>query len=247
MEYYLEKKVHCSKHANLNEFINNHPKCETNACENRPLYTDDESNMPQRCENHKNMGDKNIVEKKCTSCGLLTFINETGTECMDCSTFKLAKNLKLKESAVKSALDQAGVVYKSYDKVPAASCSKYRPDFVIDCVKFNIVIECDEGQHKSYAPECEYGRMYQIYYDLEAIPCIFIRYNPDSYMNNTGERIRASNSRLTKLVSLINSVKNFEVLPHNICVMYVFYDGYDDVQPVIRELTLDDNNKVMLV
>ena len=243
----FSKKVHCAEHATLNEYRNNHPKCENDVCKNRPIYTDDGTSMPKRCELHTKSGDDNIVEKKCSSCGLLAFINDAKSECMDCSTFKVAKNLKVKETAVKNALDQAGIKYISYDKIVENGCSKYRPDFVIDCGKYIIVLECDENQHKSYTPECEYGRMYQIYYDLEAVPCIFIRYNPDDYVDKNGTKVRASNSRLQKLISLINTIKNFEVLPHSICIVYAFYDGYNGTQFPIHQLTLSTDNKIILV
>jgi hypothetical protein len=60
------------------------------------------------------------------------------------------------------------------------SCKSYRPDFLMDCINFFLIIECDENKHKNY--KCEEVRMNNINFQL-GLPCIFIRYNPDSKIN----------------------------------------------------------------
>ena len=58
------------------------------------------------------------------------------------------------------------------------SCQTYFPDFIIDCNKFFVIVECDEGGHKSYDYNCERIRENNIYFAL-GLPCVFLRYNPD--------------------------------------------------------------------
>ncbi len=60
------------------------------------------------------------------------------------------------------------------------SCKSYRPDFLIDCNNFFLIIECDENKHINY--KCEDSRMNDIIFQL-GLPCVFIRYNPDSKIN----------------------------------------------------------------
>ena len=60
------------------------------------------------------------------------------------------------------------------------SCKSYRPDFLIDCNNFFLIVECDENKHRNY--KCEEVRMNDIIFQL-GLPCVFIRYNPDSKIN----------------------------------------------------------------
>ena len=77
-------------------------------------------------------------------------------------------------------------------------CGSFRPDFRIDVQSHTVVIEVDEHQHRSYDQVSEIDRMRRITDDM-GWPCVFIRYNPDSYHEN-GKTIRISKSqRLLKL------------------------------------------------
>lgn len=64
-------------------------------------------------------------------------------------------------------------------------CSNKRPDILIDLFLFVLIVECDENQHKnkSYTPECENKRMMSLFQDLGYRPIVFIRFNPDSYID----------------------------------------------------------------
>ena len=69
-----------------------------------------------------------------------------------------------------------------FDKAVDGGCSKKRPDVLIDLLLYSIIIECDENQHKNY--ECENKRTMQLFEDLGNRPLVFIRFNPDDYINN---------------------------------------------------------------
>lgn len=57
------------------------------------------------------------------------------------------------------------------------------PDIRFDCIYYNLIVEVDEHKHRGSGYECDKQRMYDIIAKL-GIPCIFIRYNPDSKNSN---------------------------------------------------------------
>jgi hypothetical protein len=69
-------------------------------------------------------------------------------------------------------------------------CGSFRPDFRIDCTGYSIVIECDEYQHSkgNYTSKHEMARMKAIVDNL-GWPCVFIRFNPDTYREH-GKAVR---------------------------------------------------------
>lgn len=227
-------RIHCAEHKDKNDYFDNYPKCDGDLndltkCHEKPVYSD--SNYPKRCENHKMKTDTNIVEKSCKNCGLTYYLNDIGL-CNDCNDFIVHKVHKAKETDMKNFLESRKIKYLSHDKIPDGSCSKYRPDFIIDYEFFIVILEVDENQHKSYACECEIGRMIQLYQDFGGIPVIFIRYNPDNYKNSTGELIKSTTNRKNKIIRLLDEFKNYNEWKTPLSVVYLFYDGYDDVPKI---------------
>jgi len=55
------------------------------------------------------------------------------------------------------------------------------PDIRYDCGRYHLIVEVDEHKHRNY--KCDERRMYDIIAKL-GLPCIFIRYNPDSPESN---------------------------------------------------------------
>jgi len=72
-----------------------------------------------------------------------------------------------------------------YDKQISNSCSKRRPDVLVDCYTHVIILELDENQHTGYS--CETKRLCEIYEDLGQRPIVFLRLNPDSYTDESGK------------------------------------------------------------
>ena len=70
------------------------------------------------------------------------------------------------------------------DKIIQDGCSKKRPDIQIDLGYQIIIIEIDENQHKTYDCSCENKRLMEISQDYKHRSIIFIRFNPDDYINN---------------------------------------------------------------
>lgn len=92
-----------------------------------------------------------------------------------------------------------------------------------------LCIETDEKQHKRYDVEDEKIR-YDDLYMIHGGKFIFIRFNPDSYMNNFNDRVNPNikhriddlKIEIEKHIERINNDDNSELLE----VHYLFYDGY---------------------
>jgi hypothetical protein len=57
------------------------------------------------------------------------------------------------------------------------------PDIRFDCGFYHLIVEVDEHRHRGADYKCDKQRMYNIIAKL-GLPCIFIRYNPDSKESN---------------------------------------------------------------
>lgn len=236
------KKIHCEKHRLTNEIKNNNPKCEgddsNERCMEIPVYANNNEDLPIRCENHKLYDDKNIIEKPCNSCGLLYLLNESNNLCENCDKNRSIKYFKSKEMAIKQLLEESEIKYETWNKQVSGGCSKRRPDFLIDKDTFVIIVEVDENQHKHYGPrDCEIIRMIQIHNDI-GLPCIFVKFNPDSYRDDGGKLIRSNLGRnrifLQILRGLINRDPINEKIKDSLCAYYLFYDGFNGTPEMIE-------------
>lgn len=227
----FKPKIHCGTHKRHNELSNNRPKCDYEDCKLNPFYTD-VGNFPKRCETHKLVGDKNIIEMPCSSCNLIDHINEETKLCNSCAQYP--KIHKIKENFIGAALRTNGFKIESEDKIIMGGCSKYRPDFIIDYLLFKVIVEVDENQHNSYSPECEISRMKQIFQDFGGTPIIFVRYNPDTYTDNLGNSHAASAQRSNKLITLLKELKNYQEWNVPLSVYYMFYDGYNGINKSLQ-------------
>ena len=54
-----------------------------------------------------------------------------------------------------------------------------------------VIVEIDENQHTDYDCSCENKRLMQISQDLGHRPVIFIRFNPDGYTTQNGEKVKS--------------------------------------------------------
>ncbi len=207
-------------------YSNNNPNCDK--CGERPYYTNDGTNYPRRCETHKLPDDTNVVEKRCIKCYLEYYLNVNDL-CNNCNDWFVKKVHKSKETHIKDVLDANNIKYTSSDKpVDISSCSKRRPDFLIDKGTFFIVLEVDENQHKSRACECEQIRMIQIHQDI-GMNTVFIRYNPDNYINNLNEKITYDNGREKDLLDLLKGLHNRITVDDPLSAYYIAYDGYNGI------------------
>ncbi len=106
----------------------------------------------------------------------------------------IPRKYKFKEHYLREKLqDEFKDVKLVFDKRVGESGKK--PDVLIDCGTHCIVTECDENCHTYYT--CEEKREMQIFQDLGNRPLVMIRFNPDSYKEDSG-RIVPSCFTMTK-------------------------------------------------
>ena len=240
----FESKNHCAKHKQPNEFKEHKPKCHFPDCENRPTHS--QNNYPNSCETHALPGETNIIERPCVSCKLEYFIPSSRDTCDYCynnpdrsGTPGVITTRKLKESAIKSLLTRENIHFESHDKIIENSCSRYRPDFVIDTPYYKIVVEVDEFQHRVYGETCEHNRMMQVMFDSGMEQILFIRYNPDKYYDDSGvECDTRPREREDHLIRVLRGYMNPEVplSDPGVSIVYLYYDGYDGTPEIGKVL-----------
>ncbi len=189
-----------------------------------------------RCEEHKHEGDVNLVEERCTSCGLLGLLNGDN-QCITCKPSVFNEFIKKHELRIKSLLDANGFKYASHDKIAnGVDCGKERPDFVFDCGTHIVILEVDEDQHSGYQCLCEQTRMINITQGFGGMRIFWIRFNPDSFKLPDGTNSNITNNAREK--HLLEWVKYAqERVPKNLGeVVYLFYNkcenktGPDQIQ-----------------
>ena len=137
-----------------------------------------------------------------------------------------------KELAIKTLLKtNFEKEFVSHDITIESSCSRKRPDFVINTTWGNIIVEVDEFQHlrNNYPCACEISRMKQIYFDCGVEHLLFVRYNPDKY--KLLENVLQCESKRNREDYLVRYIKeqfaiNDKPSWGHLGVVYLFYDGF---------------------
>jgi len=177
----------------------------------------------------------------CISCKIYS-VKKNGTMCSDCDPIKSVKKkkrMKTKENAIAKWLDDKSIKYErevkiKFDCFDTTGGTGYAYiDFVIylnDCI---IILEVDEGQHKSYLISCENRRLSAILgcQKIAGIeqPIRIIRFNPDNH-RKCGELIKVSQKDKTEyLYNKIINYKNTKPVE----LHYLFYDTRENGFPNI--------------
>ena len=132
-----------------------------------------------------------ITHKTCKSDWCFTLCRERyDGYCMHCymNLFPdkpVSRNYKTKE---RSVVEFVTTKFPDFtwvaDKHVSGGCSKRRPDLLLDLGDQIIIVEIDENQHTDYDCSCENKRIMELSQDVGHRPIIFIRFNPDDYINN---------------------------------------------------------------
>ena len=69
--------------------------------------------------------------------------------------------------------------------------SRRRPDILLDLDNQIIIIEVDENQHLYYDCSCQNKRIMELSQDVNFKNIIFIRFNPDAYLDAHGNKIKS--------------------------------------------------------
>ena len=222
----------CFTHKSRNMITKNNPKCQVIAngkrCGNRPLYTKLAKNYPQRCEEHKTDGDKNVIERICKNCDLKWFIREGCEYCEYCDVARSTGATRQYQRANEEMLIAAGYKFRT-DRTVDTACSRKRPDFVIENLLKNnhiTVIEIDEEQHRSYNCVCEQNRMIELFQAFGGEKVTFIRFNPYPFHYTTDgmKHSPMESDRSTRLLSVIRSLC-LHPPEAALTVIYMYYNG----------------------
>jgi len=214
-----EKPLYCKDHSNesmINVNIKKSGICINENCNKYANYNL-ANNKPLYCKEHSSKNMIDVNHKKCLLCDTIANRKYKGY-CFRCFMFtfpneKLCKNYKIKENHMTDFIKQE---FKDqvmvFDKT-AGGCSLRRPDCYIDKFTHILVIECDENQHleKKYT-NCDTKRTMEIFQDFGNRPIIFIRFNPDKYINKKGEKIESCFRNQNQLnIPIIKSKKNWNL------------------------------------
>jgi len=97
---------------------------------------------------------------------------------------EVSRNYKTKENDVVSRIKESFPDFTWIaDKKVEDGCSNRRPDLLLDIGSHIIIMEVDEDKHSNYDCSCENKRIMELSQDNQHRPIVFIRFNPDSYIN----------------------------------------------------------------
>jgi len=117
------------------------------------------------------------------------------------------RNYKTKEKEVVDSITSSFPNFTWIsDKKVIDGCSRCRPDLLLDLGSHIIIVEVDENKHSDYDCICENKRLMELSKDLQHRPIVFIRFNPDDYVNNHGILVKSC-WKLNKL-GVMQIVKN---------------------------------------
>ena len=187
--------LYCAEHKKENMVNILSKTCEQDGCKIHPSYNIDGLKNARFCSSHKKEGMINIKNKTCNNEWCSTIVQDKYEGyCLYCfiNMFPdkpVSRNYKTKERAtVEHILNKYPELTWTADKVVKDGCSKRRPDLLLDLGYQIIIIEVDENQHTDYDCSCENKRIMELSQDLGHRPIIFIRFNPDDYLD-TGNTI----------------------------------------------------------
>jgi hypothetical protein len=180
--------LYCTTHKKLNMIDVVSPKCRETGCSKQPRFNH-EGFTPIYCSSHKTDGMINVKEKICKTPLCSTTVGDKYEGyCLPCFVHMFpdkpnSRNYKTKERAVveyvlKEFLDKTWVA----DKRVMDGCSRRRPDLCLDMGSHLVMVEVDENQHIDYDCSCENKRLMEISQDVGHRPIVFIRFNPDNYI-----------------------------------------------------------------
>ncbi len=197
-------ETYCVKHKK-EDMINYYPKkslktCQQENCNRSASYNLLDTLRPRLCRDHKTLDMESVKGRKCISSWCNTSISGEKYEgyCSWCYSHlfpekRKSKNYKTKELSVQEFILESLPEYSWItDKKVFDGCSKRRPDLLLDLGYQVIIIEVDENQHMHYDCSCENKRLMELSQDLGHRNIIFIRFNPDDYINDKGVKVKSS-------------------------------------------------------
>jgi hypothetical protein len=185
-----KKRIYCSIHKTDEMVDLTQPKCRHNGCLKSATYGLENDKKRLFCSIHKTDEMVDLKHPRCkNNCPvegnkkykgycLFCFINLFPDEPVCC-------NYKTKEKYISDYIKEQ---FKEYiwicDKRIQGGCSRRRPDMFLELNEQIIIVEIDENQHINYDCSCENKRLMELSQDVGHKPIVFIRFNPDDYLDN---------------------------------------------------------------
>lgn len=194
----FKKGIFCVDHK-LDEMIRvTKSNCTITNCTKEARYNY-ENQTPKYCINHKLENMINVIDKRCKIPLCYTQISNPQYDgyCLRCYVHlnpdkPISRNYKTKESTVtKYLIDEFPTLKWEVDKRIENGISKRRPDLLLNLDHQIVIVEIDENQHKDYDCSCENKRLMEISQDLKHKPIVFIRFNPDSYIDKDDKKVKS--------------------------------------------------------
>ena len=225
--------------------------CNYNGCKTRASFNFENMKSRVYCSLHKLEG--MVHENLCEKCKTVSASKKYKNYCLNCFIHlfpdqPVCRNYKTKESATAKFITENFPNFTwNLDKKVEDGCSKRRPDLMCDLGYQVIIVEIDETQHINYDCSCENKRIMLLSQDVGHRPIVFIRFNPDDYINSNDEKITSCwgftpktgilkiknnkadewNERLSALKSQIEYWTNENnKTEKTIEIVQLFYDGF---------------------
>jgi hypothetical protein len=186
-----KQALYCKSHASDDMINVLDRRCVHEGCTTQPSYNTPGEKQALYCKSHASDDMINVLNKRCIIHLCDTNIsNKYRGYCLRCFIYtfpgeKVARNYKTKEFCVAEHIKQQFQEYDWIcDKTVSGGCSRKRPDMLLHMGSHVIIVEIDENQHDTYETSCDNFRTMSLYTDLGYSPIVFIRFNPDRYINN---------------------------------------------------------------
>jgi hypothetical protein len=194
--YINDKKNLFCVNCKLDDMIDiKNSKCLFENCIKQPYFNFEGETNGIYCGDHKKPNMIDVITKKCITvlCDKCQVIDQY---CCRCFYYLFpndnrCKYIKLKENEVKKFIQEnfKDLLFIFDEPIKGdGMCINKRPDILLNLNHHSIIIEIDENQHKYYNIECDNSRPFIIQEALNR-PTIFIRFNPDDYVDENNKKI----------------------------------------------------------
>ncbi len=191
-----KQRLYCGIHKKDNMVNIAKTLCVIEDCSEFAIYNYEHNKMPRYCCFHKTDDMVHKHERICKTFMCCTSITNSYSKdyCSRCFVHLFpdsvqSTNYRTKELEVVQFIKKHFDVEMDCNKKIKDGTSLRRPDIIIYIENYSIIIEIDEHRHSSYECECQNRRIMEISQDLKFQNTIFIRFNPDSYLNLESKRI----------------------------------------------------------
>lgn len=139
------------------------------------------------------------------------------------SPLLLIRNFRTKELAVKDFITTRfpGLTW-IYNKTVPDGCSLRRPDLTLDLGSHVLFIEIEENAH-DLGYSCTSKRLVELWQDVGERPSLFLRFNPDKYTKENGEKVSSCWKYNPKGLTVLKNEANWNIRLHTLAECITYY------------------------